>query len=109
VGLLPDQVPPLGMGEWMPFFGKEAYTMTLAARLIAQTQPTVLWVWGERLSHGVGYIVRVRPSAARECAADVRLALLNAELETVIAQGKGQYMWGYNRYKTPRAADEAKA
>ena len=32
VGLLPDQVPPEGMGVWVPFFGKPAYTMTLAAR-----------------------------------------------------------------------------
>ena len=37
VGLLPDQVPPDGMGVWVPFFGKPAYTMTLAARLVQQT------------------------------------------------------------------------
>ena len=30
LGLLPDQVPPEGMGVWAPFFGREAYTMTLA-------------------------------------------------------------------------------
>ena len=35
VGLLPDQVPPDGMGVWAPFFGQPAYTMTLAARLVA--------------------------------------------------------------------------
>jgi KDO2-lipid IV(A) lauroyltransferase len=28
VGLLPDQVPPRGMGVMAPFFGREAYTMT---------------------------------------------------------------------------------
>ena len=33
VGLLPDQVPPEGLGVWVPFFGQPAYTMTLAARL----------------------------------------------------------------------------
>lgn len=33
VGLLPDQVPPEGLGVWSPVFGKPAYTMTLAARL----------------------------------------------------------------------------
>ncbi len=37
VGLLPDQVPPEGMGVWAPFFGRPAYTMTLAARLAQQT------------------------------------------------------------------------
>ena len=33
VGLLPDQVPPEGQGLWSPFFGRDAYTMTLSARL----------------------------------------------------------------------------
>jgi lauroyl/myristoyl acyltransferase len=32
-----DQVPPQGLGVWAPFFGKPAYTMTLAARLVQQT------------------------------------------------------------------------
>lgn len=35
VGLLPDQVPPQGQGVWSPFFGREAYTMTLAPELDA--------------------------------------------------------------------------
>jgi KDO2-lipid IV(A) lauroyltransferase len=48
VGLLPDQVPPEGLGVWAPFFGKPAYTMTLAARLVQQTGAALLLVWGER-------------------------------------------------------------
>ncbi len=49
VGLLPDQVPPQGMGQWTPFFGKPAYTMTLAARLALQTGAQLILIWGERL------------------------------------------------------------
>ncbi len=41
LGLLPDQVPPDGMGVWVPFFGQRAYTMTLAARLVQQTGAAV--------------------------------------------------------------------
>ncbi len=52
VGLLPDQVPPEGLGVWAPFFGKPAYTMTLAARLVQQTGATLLLAWGERLPAG---------------------------------------------------------
>jgi len=59
VGLLPDQVPPEGMGVWVPFFGREAYTMTLAARLVQQTGAVPLLIWGERLPRGAGYTVRV--------------------------------------------------
>ncbi|HRE18263.1 MAG TPA: lysophospholipid acyltransferase family protein, partial [Rhodocyclaceae bacterium] len=33
VGILPDQAPKTGEGTWLDFFGRPAYTMTLAARL----------------------------------------------------------------------------
>src|SRR3970040_2359910 len=33
VGLLPDQAPGAGEGVWTDFFGRPAYTMTLAVRL----------------------------------------------------------------------------
>src|SRR5262245_6117480 len=59
VGLLPDQVPPDGMGVWAPFFGKPAYTMTLGARLAQQGGAAVLLAWGERLPRGAGYVVHL--------------------------------------------------
>ena len=55
VGLLPDQVPPNGLGIWSPFFGRDAYTMTLAARLVLQTGATVIVARCERKSWGRGY------------------------------------------------------
>ena len=64
VGLLPDQVPPDGMGVWAPYFGKPAYTMTLAARLVQQTGAVPLLIWGERLRFGAGYTVRVSALAS---------------------------------------------
>ena len=33
IGLLPDQVPSQGEGEWVDFFARPAYTMTLSGRL----------------------------------------------------------------------------
>jgi KDO2-lipid IV(A) lauroyltransferase len=108
VGLLPDQVPPEGMGVWAPFFGQPAYTMTLATRLVQQTGAVLLLIWGERLPHGAGYRVRVSefsdalpadPAAQVEAA-----AIINRAMERVIRQRPDQYLWGYNRYKTPRSA-----
>ena len=55
VGLLPDQVPPEGQGLWTPFFGRDAYTMTLAVRLAQQTGAKVLLARCERLSWGRVY------------------------------------------------------
>ncbi len=103
VGLLPDQVPPQGMGLWLPFFGRDAYTMTLSARLAQQTGATILLAWGERLSRGRGYRVHVRPLSA-SLPADVAQAveLINREMEGLICSCPQQYLWGYARYKQPR-------
>ncbi|MDH3459771.1 MAG: lysophospholipid acyltransferase family protein [Burkholderiaceae bacterium] len=107
VGLLPDQVPPDGMGVWAPFFGQPAYTMVLAARLVQQTGATPLLVWGERLARGRGYIVHVSTlphalPAGDEAQAECATAI-NRAMETLIRQCPQQYLWGYDRYKSPRA------
>ncbi len=111
VGLLPDQVPPEGLGVWAPFFGKPAYTMTLAARLVQQTGAVPLAAWGERLDGGAGFVVHISafeealpgdPAAQAESA-----AVVNRAMERLIRQRPQQYLWGYHRYKAParRALD----
>ena len=105
IGLLPDQVPPEGMGQWAPFFGQPAYTMTLAARLLLQTGATPLLVWGERLPGGQGFCLHFRALAeplAGELAPAV--AQINRAMERLIRECPQQYLWGYGRYKTPRPA-----
>ena len=103
VGLLPDQVPPLGLGVWAPFFGQPAYTMTLSARLAQQTGAVVLVAWGERLSWGRGFRIHVRPLGV-ELPAEMTAAaaVINQAMEHLIAECPQQYLWGYARYKQPR-------
>lgn len=111
VGLLPDQVPPEGLGVWAPFFGRPAYTMTLAARLVQQTGAVPLLAWGERLPHGCGYRVHIVPfDEGRLDAADAQAesaAAINRAMERLIRERPQQYLWGYHRYKAPRPADTA--
>ncbi|WKB51917.1 lysophospholipid acyltransferase family protein [Eleftheria terrae] len=107
VGLLPDQVPPEGLGVWAPFFGRPAYTMTLAARLAQQTGARVLLTWGERLPRGRGYLVHVSAldeplPEAGEDQAQSAAAQINQAMERLILQCPQQYLWGYHRYKEPR-------
>jgi Kdo2-lipid IVA lauroyltransferase/acyltransferase len=113
VGLLPDQVPPDGMGVWAPFFGQRAYTMTLAAKLSLQTGAPMLLMLGERLPTAQGWCIHVfdMPEALpdakafngddaahqTECA-----AVMNRAMEFLIRQCPEQYLWGYNRFKGPR-------
>ncbi len=106
VGLLPDQVPPEGLGLWAPFFGRDAYTMTLSTRLARQTGAAILLAWGERLPWGRGYRVHLRPwptGLAEDPAAAA--AQVNAQMEAMIRECPQQYLWGYARYKEPRRAD----
>jgi KDO2-lipid IV(A) lauroyltransferase len=108
VGLLPDQVPPEGQGVWAPFFGRPAYTMTLAARLVQQTGAELLLIWGERLPAGTGYVVHV--STLNEPLPDepeAAAATINRAMERLIRQCPDQYLWGYHRYKQPRSGGAA--
>jgi KDO2-lipid IV(A) lauroyltransferase len=108
VGLLPDQVPPEGMGVWAPFFGREAYTMTLATRLVQQTGAELLLTWVERLPHGAGYVQRFFAFAEPLPTDGVAAATaINRAMEGLIRQCPQQYLWGYHRYKAPRAAPVA--
>lgn len=102
VGLLPDQVPPQGLGVWAPFFGRDAYTMTLPVRLAQQTGATVLLAWGERLPYGQGYCSHFRPMP-HPLSIDPLVAAgqINAAMELLIMQCPAQYLWGYARYKQP--------
>lgn len=116
IGLLPDQVPPDGLGVWAPFFGREAYTMTLAARLVQQTGADWLLLACERLPGGRGFVIRASlPDEALPASTDEpdaeRLAVrsacvVNRAMERLIRQNPGQYLWGYHRYKAPRALAE---
>ena len=103
VGLLPDQVPPDGMGLWSGFFGKDAYTMTLAARLAAQTGATVLVSWGERLPWGRGYKLHFYElDQGLDGDLDAAVGRMNVAMEGLIRASPSQYLWGYGRYKAPR-------
>jgi KDO2-lipid IV(A) lauroyltransferase len=101
VGLLPDHVPVAGAGEWADFFGRPAYTGTLAVRLAAATGAPLVMAFCERLSGGRGYRVQFR-EASVDGSAETAARQINREVEQLIAQQPAQYLWSYNRYKIPR-------
>lgn len=108
VGLLPDQVPPDGQGVWAPFFGRDAYTMTLSARLAHAANAQVLLAWGERLSWGRGYRVHVRrydEASWGVLSGDAVTAArqINRAMERLVRECPRQYLWSYDRYKSPAA------
>jgi Kdo2-lipid IVA lauroyltransferase/acyltransferase len=103
IGILPDQVPALGEGEWVEFFGRPAYTMTLAGKLAARADVAAFLVMCRRLPRGAGYDMHVVPLPA-PLAGESATRRVNRALEEAIREDPAQYLWGYNRYKRPRGA-----
>ncbi len=108
--VLPDQVPGLGDGEWVDFFGRPAYTMTLVGRLQGASDAALVFCYAERLEAGAGFTLHLEPLAEplpkdrRESA-----RLVNAMVERMVRECPEQYLWGYNRYKRPAGAPPAPA
>ena len=103
--VLPDQVPGLGDGEWVDFFGRPAYTMTLVGRLQEASDAALVFCFAERLPGGEGFTLHLEPlpealpKDRRESARRV-----NAMVERLVRECPEQYLWGYNRYKRPAGA-----
>lgn len=96
VGILPDQVPSAGDGEWADFFGRPAFTMTLPMRLAEKTGARVclLAVW--RRPGGRGWDLQLEDFEGVPTP-----QAINARIEALIRTHPEQYVWNYNRYKVP--------
>jgi len=100
VGILPDQQPKAGDGEFVPFFGIEALTMTLVGRLAERTGATVLFAYCERIGPDLEFALRIEAAPDDIAAADARIAVtaLNAAVEGIARRDPAQYQWTYKRY-----------
>ena len=103
VGFLPDQVPGIGEGEWADYFGRPAYTATLAPKLAGRANVACFLAYAKRLPRGAGYALVVRPFP-QSLPQETPARLVNRALEALVRECPEQYLWGYNRYKTPRGA-----
>lgn len=103
--VLPDQVPGLGEGEWVEFFGRLAYTMTLIGRLQEASSAAIVFCYAERRKRGEGFVLHLLPLDAA-LPADRRAAArsVNAVVEKLVRECPTQYLWGYARYKRPAGA-----
>jgi Kdo2-lipid IVA lauroyltransferase/acyltransferase len=109
VGILPDQQPKQGDGEFAPFFGVPALTMTLLGRLAHRTGAAVVFAYCERIATGhadgraddaPAFALHIEPAPAAVADADpkVAVAALNTALERIARRGPTQYQWTYKRY-----------
>jgi Kdo2-lipid IVA lauroyltransferase/acyltransferase len=92
IGILPDQQPKQGEGEFAPMFGVSALTMTLLPKLAQRTGATVLFASCVRVPGGFRIDIRQADPAV------VDVASLNANIETIAKPWLAQYQWSYKRY-----------
>lgn len=113
LGILPDQQPKAGEGEFAPFFGKQALTMTLLGRLAHRGHAQVLLCWCQRLpgSSPPRFALHIEPAPDGVADADPQraVAALNAGIEQVAARDFTQYQWTYKRYtlRPPASGEES--
>lgn len=102
VGILPDQEPGTGNGQFASFYDIPAYSMTLLYRLASRTRATVLFTYAERLPGGKGYHLHFVPATRDISQLDQPRALeqMNKEIETCVATIPAQYQWSYKRFRT---------
>ena len=99
VGITPDHQPKLGGGEFAPFFGVRALTLSLIPKLAARTGAPVLVGYAERHDDG-RFTVRFEPAPAAIASPDLVAATtaMNAAVEAVARRDLRQYQWTYKRY-----------
>lgn len=103
-GILPDQQPKAGDGDFAPFFGIPALTMTLLPRLAQRTGASVLVGYCERIGEdrrGPLFALRFEPVEEGIADAVHGIAALNAAVERVARRDPAQYQWTYKRYSIP--------
>jgi len=93
IGILPDQQPKAGEGEFADFFGIPAMTMTLLPKLAERTGACVLMCSAQRTASGrfVIYIEAANPIVNNT-------ASLNANVERIARRDPAQYQLTYKRF-----------
>ena len=100
-GILPDQQPRKDGGVFAPFFGKQAFTMTLLPKLAARTNAQVLFTYAKRLEKGKGFEVVIFPADddIRDDDPVVATTALNRCVEKCVLGAPSQYQWEYKRFR----------
>lgn len=98
IGITPDQQPKFGGGEFAPFFGKPALTLSLIPKLAARSGAPVLFAYCERVAGGFDLHFESAPADIANGDIVVATAAMNACVEAIARRDLRQYQWTYKRY-----------
>lgn len=99
VGITPDQQPKQGGGEFVPFFGIPALTLSLIAKLANRSGAPVLFSYCERNDDGTFdvYIEADEPGL-RNPDLLAAMTLMNNRVQAMAERDFRQYQWTYKRF-----------
>jgi KDO2-lipid IV(A) lauroyltransferase len=106
VGITPDQQPKQGGGEFAPFFGRQALTLSLIPKLARSGAP-VVFAWAEPVEGG--FALHFQAGDPRIGGADLAdaTAAMNSQVEAIARRDLAQYQWTYKRFsKRPPGSGE---
>lgn len=107
VGITPDQQPKFGSGEFAPFFGKSALTLSLIPRLAERSGAPVLFAYAEPVPGG--FEMHFEPAPAAIASSDLyeAIAAMNLHVEKIARRNLAQYQWTYKRFsRRPKGSGE---
>jgi KDO2-lipid IV(A) lauroyltransferase len=108
VGIPPDQDPRDSGGEFAPFFGLQANTMTLLPRLVSKSGARPLLTVAERLPWGRGFRLHfiAMPQEVGSGDAAVAVRAINESVEQAVRRWPAQYQWIYKRFRSRPPGEE---
>jgi KDO2-lipid IV(A) lauroyltransferase len=98
VGITPDQQPKQGAGEFAPFFGHQALTLSLIPKLAARSGAPVLFAYAEPCADGFSIRFEPAPDTIADDDLAVATAAMNARVEAIARRDRAQYQWTYRRF-----------
>jgi KDO2-lipid IV(A) lauroyltransferase len=98
VGVTPDQQPKFGGGEFAPFFGRQALTLSLIPKLAARSGAPVLFAWTEPVAGGFDVYFQAADEKIAGADLAAATAAMNAQVEAIACRDPNQYQWTYKRY-----------
>ena len=99
VGILPDMEPDMGSGEFAPFFGVPALTMTLIHSLHQRSGAMIVLCFARRVRGGFELVLLEPDEDIYSEDPVASVAALNHTIEKLVAMAPEQYQWEYKRFK----------
>lgn len=97
--ILPDQVPAEEAGEFAPFFGVPALTMTLVNGLVKRTGCRVLMGYALRVEGGFEITFEEPDPDIYSEDLQTSVAAMNSSVEHCVNVCPSQYQWEYKRFR----------